>query len=133
MPSSCAPSKDWSFNLSVSAGITVDTVIDSAANVVGLDNIYSVQHLGHTSFQVVVFSAAASRLIIAKGHLEIGSEKVAIDLLDHESFWLRAAISQRTWLRSILRERCSPMARLSKSASSCIRIVPLFVPATDRS
>lgn len=77
--SSCPPCKEWAFNVSVPTGSSIDSVIDSVVDFVGLDDIDTVQHLGFSKFQVVVKSASASRRVVQQGFMKIGNQQVQIE------------------------------------------------------
>lgn len=76
---SCPPCKEWAFNVSVPSGASIDSVIDSVVEFVGIDDVDTVQHLGLSRFQVVVKSASASRRVVQQGFMKVGSEQVPIE------------------------------------------------------
>ncbi|CAN7944185.1 unnamed protein product, partial [Ixodes hexagonus] len=55
-----------------------DSVIDAAASIVGMAELFSVQHLGGTNFQVAVSSKSAMAKIVHAGVLAIGGASVPI-------------------------------------------------------
>lgn len=75
------PTKDLVFNVTVPADASTVSVIDAVADVVGLPNVYMVQHLGGAKFQCTVYTSAAMQQLLRHGGLSICGKTVAIEAL----------------------------------------------------
>lgn len=74
------PLKGWAFNVTVPEGTSADVIIDSV-EAVAEEEVFSVQHLGASAFQVVVNSAAAMQRIVRAGEVSMGATSVKIESL----------------------------------------------------
>lgn len=81
MPSSFQPTKDLVFNVTVPADASTVSVIDAVADVVGLPNVYMVQHLGGARFQCTLYTSAAMEQLLRHGGLSVCGKEVAIEVL----------------------------------------------------
>ncbi|KAH9384149.1 hypothetical protein HPB48_026142 [Haemaphysalis longicornis] len=81
MPSSYQPTKDLVFNVTVPADASTVSVIDAVADVVGLPNVYMVQHLGGARFQCTLYTSAAMEQLLRHGGLSVCGKKVTIEVL----------------------------------------------------
>ncbi|KAH6925728.1 hypothetical protein HPB50_008990 [Hyalomma asiaticum] len=75
---SWTPSKAVVFDIVVPTGTSPETVVDATASIVGLSEVYCVQHQGAQNFQVTVKSMGAMSLIVDAGYLVIGGERVQV-------------------------------------------------------
>ncbi|KAH9361375.1 hypothetical protein HPB48_005224 [Haemaphysalis longicornis] len=75
------PTKDLVFNVTVPDDASAVSVIDAVADVVGLPNVYMVQHLGGVKFQCTVYTSAAMKQLLRHGGLSICGKIVAIEVL----------------------------------------------------
>ncbi|KAG0432428.1 hypothetical protein HPB47_020851 [Ixodes persulcatus] len=66
------------FDVSCPPGASVDSIFDAAAAIVGTAELFSVQHLGGTNFQLSVTSSSAMSRIVNAGALTIGGTSVPI-------------------------------------------------------
>ncbi|KAG0410179.1 hypothetical protein HPB47_012694 [Ixodes persulcatus] len=72
------PSKACTFDVSCPPGASVDSIFDAAAAIVGTAELFSVQHLGGSNFQLSVTSSSAMSRIVNAGALTIGGTSVPI-------------------------------------------------------
>ncbi|KAG0418282.1 hypothetical protein HPB47_004986 [Ixodes persulcatus] len=72
------PTKACTFDVSCPPGASVDSIFDAAAAIVGTAELFSVQHLGGTNFQLSVTSSSAMSRIVNAGALTIGGTSVPI-------------------------------------------------------
>ncbi|KAG0427792.1 hypothetical protein HPB47_025173 [Ixodes persulcatus] len=72
------PTKACAFDVSCPPGASVDSIFDAAAAIVGTAELYSVQHLGGTNFQLSVTLSSAMSRIVNAGALTIGGTSVPI-------------------------------------------------------
>ncbi|CAN7940960.1 unnamed protein product [Ixodes hexagonus] len=72
------PPKAGAFDIVVPLGTSPDDLIDAVAGVVGLPEVYSAQHLGAQSFQIVVNSRSAAAKLKEAGAVTIASTQVPI-------------------------------------------------------
>ncbi|KAG0410942.1 hypothetical protein HPB47_011945 [Ixodes persulcatus] len=72
------PPKTHAFDVVVPVGTSADDLIDGVSAIVGLPEIFSAQHLGGTSFQVVVNTRAAALKLREAGSVSIANQSVAI-------------------------------------------------------
>ncbi|CAN7942381.1 unnamed protein product, partial [Ixodes hexagonus] len=72
------PPKSGAFDIVVPLGTSSDDLIDAVACVVGLPEVYSAQHLGAQSFQIVVNSRSAAAKLKEAGAVTIASTQVPI-------------------------------------------------------
>ncbi|KAG0412960.1 hypothetical protein HPB47_009893 [Ixodes persulcatus] len=72
------PTKACTFDVSCPPGASVDSIFDAAAAIVGTAELFSVQHLGGTNFQLSVTSSSAMSRIVNAGVLTIGGTSVPI-------------------------------------------------------
>ncbi|CAN7945421.1 unnamed protein product, partial [Ixodes hexagonus] len=72
------PPKAGAFDIVVPLGTSPDDLIDAVAGVVGLSEVYSAQHLGAQSFQIVVNSRSAAAKLKEAGAVTIASTQVPI-------------------------------------------------------
>lgn len=79
---SWTPSKAQVFNVVVPAGNGPETVVDATASLVGLSEVYCVQHMGGLNFQVTVKSMASMTLIVDAGCLLIDGEHCPVVPVD---------------------------------------------------
>ncbi|XP_065307978.1 uncharacterized protein [Dermacentor albipictus] len=75
---SWTPSKAQVFDVVVPVGNGPETVVDATASIVGLSEVYCVQHMGGLNFQVTVKSMASMTLIVNAGCLVIGGERCLV-------------------------------------------------------
>ncbi|XP_070396503.1 uncharacterized protein [Dermacentor albipictus] len=75
---SWTPSKAHVFDVVVPTGNGPETVVDATASIVGLSEVYCVQHMGGLNFQVTVKSTASMTLIVDAGCLVIGGERCPV-------------------------------------------------------
>nr|XP_054925842.1 uncharacterized protein LOC126529466 [Dermacentor andersoni] len=75
---SWTPSKAHVFDVVVPTGNGPETVVDATASIVGLSEVYCVQHMGGLNFQVTVKSMASMTLIVDAGCLVIGGERCPV-------------------------------------------------------
>ncbi|KAH7940274.1 hypothetical protein HPB52_022594 [Rhipicephalus sanguineus] len=72
------PPKEHFFNVRTPPGTSVDEVIDALEGLVGIHDIYSVQHHGGFDFQVGVISVAAVQTLLETGGLRLGTRTVPL-------------------------------------------------------
>ncbi|KAH7968173.1 hypothetical protein HPB52_006424 [Rhipicephalus sanguineus] len=72
------PPKEHFFNVRTPPGTSVDEVIDALEGLVGIQEIYSVQHHGGFDFQVGVNSVAAVQTLLETGGLRLGTRTVPL-------------------------------------------------------
>ncbi|KAH7939598.1 hypothetical protein HPB52_014808 [Rhipicephalus sanguineus] len=72
------PPKEHFFNVRTPPGTSVDEVIDALEGLVGIQDIYSVQHHGGFDFQVGVNSFAAVQTLLETGGLRLGTRTVPL-------------------------------------------------------
>ncbi|KAH7981870.1 hypothetical protein HPB52_001359 [Rhipicephalus sanguineus] len=72
------PPKEHFFNVRTPPGTSVDEVIDALEGLVGIQEIYSVQHHGGFDFQVGVNSVAAVQSLLETGGLRLGTRTVPL-------------------------------------------------------
>ncbi|KAH7976295.1 hypothetical protein HPB52_011312 [Rhipicephalus sanguineus] len=72
------PPKEHFFNVRTPPGTSVDEVIDALEGLVGIQDIYSVQHHGGFDFQVGVNSVAAVQTLLETGGLRLGTRTVPL-------------------------------------------------------
>ncbi|KAM7285478.1 flocculation protein FLO11-like [Ixodes scapularis] len=72
------PTKACTFDVSCPPGASVDSIFDAAAAIVGTAELFSVQHLGGSNFQMSVTSSSAMSRIVNAGALTIGGTSVPI-------------------------------------------------------
>ncbi|KAH7957933.1 hypothetical protein HPB51_028081 [Rhipicephalus microplus] len=72
------PPKENFFNVRTPPGTSVDEVIDALETLVGLQEIYSVQHHGGFDFQVAVNSTRAVQVLLEFGGLRLGTRAVPL-------------------------------------------------------
>ncbi|KAG0427892.1 hypothetical protein HPB47_025085 [Ixodes persulcatus] len=72
------PTNALTFNISCPPGASVDSIFDAATGIVGTAELFSVQHLGATNFQLSVTSSSAMSRIVNTGALSIGGTLVPI-------------------------------------------------------
>ncbi|KAH7971777.1 hypothetical protein HPB52_002761 [Rhipicephalus sanguineus] len=72
------PPKEHFFNVRTPPGTSVDEVIDALEGLVGIQEIYSVQHHGGFDFQVGVNSVAAVQTLLEIGGLRLGTRTVPL-------------------------------------------------------
>lgn len=72
------PTKALTFDVSCPPGASVDSIFDAATGIVGTAELFSVQHLGATNFQLSVTSSSAMSRIVNAGALSIGGTLVPI-------------------------------------------------------
>ncbi|KAG0427004.1 hypothetical protein HPB47_025919 [Ixodes persulcatus] len=65
------PTKALTFDVSCPPGASVDSIFDAATGIVGTAELFSVQHLGATNFQLSVTSSSAMSRIVNAGALSI--------------------------------------------------------------
>lgn len=72
------PKKAYAFDVVVPEGACPEDVVDATASIVGIEEVYCVQHFGGRNFQVTVNSEAAMAQLVDAGDLEIRGERVSI-------------------------------------------------------
>ncbi|KAH7969668.1 hypothetical protein HPB52_020998 [Rhipicephalus sanguineus] len=72
------PPKEDFFNVRTPPGTSVDEVIDALEGLVGIQDIYSVQHHGGFDFLVGVNSVAAVQTLLETGGLRLGTRTVPL-------------------------------------------------------
>ncbi|KAH7944482.1 hypothetical protein HPB52_020185 [Rhipicephalus sanguineus] len=72
------PPKEHFFNIRTPPGTSVDEVIDALEGLVGIQEIYSVQHHGGFDFQVGVNSVTAVQTLLETGGLRLGTRTVPL-------------------------------------------------------
>ncbi|KAG0441993.1 hypothetical protein HPB47_015798 [Ixodes persulcatus] len=72
------PTKALTFDVSCPPGASVDSIFDAATGIVGTAELFSVQHLGATNFQLSVTSSSAMSHIGNAGALSIGGTLIPI-------------------------------------------------------
>lgn len=72
------PKKAYAFDVVVPEGAGPEDVVDATALIVGIEEVYCVQHFGGRNFQVTVNSEAAMAQLFDVGDLEIRGERVSI-------------------------------------------------------
>ncbi|XP_042144349.1 mucin-1-like [Ixodes scapularis] len=72
------PTKACTFDVSCPPGASVDSIFDAAVAIVGTAELFSVQHLGGSNFQMSVTSSSAMSRIVNAGALTIGGRSVPI-------------------------------------------------------
>ncbi|KAG0441240.1 hypothetical protein HPB47_016002 [Ixodes persulcatus] len=72
------PTKTLTFDVSCPPGASVDSIFDAATGILGTAELFSVQHLGATNFQLSVTSSSAMSRIVIAGSLSIGGTLVPI-------------------------------------------------------
>ncbi|KAG0410624.1 hypothetical protein HPB47_012253 [Ixodes persulcatus] len=73
-----SPPKTQAFDVTAPTGASVDVIIDAAASIVGKAELFSIQHLGATNFQITVSSKPAMAKIVNAEGLTIGGARVPI-------------------------------------------------------
>ncbi|CAN7976192.1 unnamed protein product, partial [Ixodes persulcatus] len=73
-----SPPKTQAFDVTAPTGTSVDAIIDAAASIVGKAELFSIQHLGATNFQITVSSKPAMAKIVNAEGLTIGGARVPI-------------------------------------------------------
>ncbi|KAH6920001.1 hypothetical protein HPB50_029011 [Hyalomma asiaticum] len=63
------------FDIVVPTGTSPKSTVEATASIVGLSEVYYVQHQGAQNFQVIVKSLGAMSLIVDAGYLAIGGER----------------------------------------------------------
>lgn len=81
MLSNFQPTKVLTFNVTAPVQASTIDVTDAAAAVVGLSQVYMVQHLGGRRFQVILYNSVAMEQLHAHGNLSICGQSVAIEPL----------------------------------------------------
>ncbi|KAG0414172.1 hypothetical protein HPB47_008672 [Ixodes persulcatus] len=72
------PTKALTLDVSCPPGASVDSIFDAATGIVGTAELFSLQHLGASNFQLSVTSSSAMRRIVNAGALSIGGTLVPI-------------------------------------------------------
>ncbi|KAG0428791.1 hypothetical protein HPB47_024242 [Ixodes persulcatus] len=72
------PTRALTFDVSCQQGASVDSIFDAATVIVGTTELFSVQHLGETNFQLSVTSSSAMSRIVNAGALSTGGTIVQI-------------------------------------------------------
>lgn len=72
------PKKALAFDVVVPEGTSPEDVVDATSSIVGIEEVYCVQHFGGRNYQVTVNSEAALAQIVDASHLIIRGERVAI-------------------------------------------------------
>ncbi|KAH7951606.1 hypothetical protein HPB52_010798 [Rhipicephalus sanguineus] len=72
------PKKALAFDVVVPEGASPEDVVDETSSVVGIEEVYCVQHFGGRNYQVTANSEAALAPIVDASHLNIRGERVAI-------------------------------------------------------
>ncbi|XP_042149518.1 uncharacterized protein LOC121837777 [Ixodes scapularis] len=80
-PSNFQPTKMLTFNVTAPVQASTVDVTDAVADVVGLNQVYMVQHLGGNRFQVILYNSVALEQLNAHGDLSICGQQVATEPL----------------------------------------------------